>query len=199
MALPSVEAEMLQPHDAILLVVDVQEAFRDRIHGWDALVERTGALARACRLLDVPVVVTEQYPRGLGATVEELADALAGADVVEKRSFSACGAEGFDELIASLGRRQVLLCGIEAHVCVHQTAVDLAARGLAVHAALDAISSQRPEDARIGEQRLLADGARASSVELALFELLRTSTAPAFRDVAAIVKDLHASVRTGSA
>ncbi len=198
-AVRAVEAEMLEPGAAVLLVIDVQEAFRDRVHGWDGLVERVDALARGCRLLDVPVLVTEQYPRGLGRTVEELDDALAGATVLEKRTFSACGAEGFDDVLASLGRRQVVLCGIEAHVCVHQTAADLLARGLSVHAALDAISSQRPEDARIGELRLLADGARASSVELALFELLGTSTASVFRDVAAVVKELHAPVRTGSA
>ena len=109
-------------------------------------------------MLGVPVVVTEQYPRGLGPTVAELDEVLQGAERLEKVTFSAAAAPGWDALLDRLGRRQVLLCGIEAHVCVHQTATELLRAGLEVHAALDAIESREAVSRQLGVDRMLADG-----------------------------------------
>jgi nicotinamidase-related amidase len=184
--------ELLRADDTALLIIDVQERFRPQIAAFDRMVGRIRSLARAAALLDVPVVVTEQYPSGLGATVAELGDALAAAERLEKVEFSAVAAPGFDDLLRRLGRGQLLLTGIEAHVCVHQTATELLARGLSVHLAADAIESRDPANRAAGVARMLADGAHESSVEMAIFELLRTASHDRFRDTQAIVKELPA-------
>jgi nicotinamidase-related amidase len=182
----------LRREDAVLLVVDVQEAFRDRIPGFDELVAGIAALADGARLLGVPVIVGEQYPRGLGPTVPELDDALEGAPRLEKRTFSLARAGGFADATGA-GRAQVLVCGLEAHVCVHQTVADLRAAGHDVLLVLDAVSSQDPLDCEAGIQRMLGDGARASSVEMALFELLGTADDPAFKAISARIKSRAAA------
>ena len=182
--------ELLRPDDTALLVIDVQERFRVAVPAFDRMVARIRALAQGAALLGVPVVVTEQYPRGLGPTVAELDEVLQGAERLEKVTFSAAAAPGWDALLDRLGRRQVLLCGIEAHVCVHQTATELLRAGLEVHAALDAIESREAVSRRLGVDRMLADGVVGSGVELALFELLRTKEHAAFKDVQALVKEL---------
>ena len=117
--------ELLRPDETALLVIDVQERFRAAVPAFDRMVGRIRTLAQGAALLGVPVVVTEQYPRGLGPTVAELEEALQGAERLEKVTFSAAAAPGWDALLARLRRRQVLICGIEAHVCVHQTATEL--------------------------------------------------------------------------
>jgi nicotinamidase-related amidase len=184
--------ELLRADDAALLVIDVQERFRTQIAAFDRMVGRIRALALGASLLDVPVAVTEQYPQGLGPTVAELADALAGAETLEKRSFSAAQAPGFDDLLRRLGRRQLLLVGIETHVCVHQTATDLLRSGRSVHAAIDAIESRDPFARAAALQRMAGDGVHVTTVETALFELLRSAEHPRFREVQALVKELPA-------
>ncbi len=184
--------ELLRADDTALLVIDVQERFRPQIAAFDRMVGRIRALGRAAALLDVPVVFTEQYPKGLGATVAELDGVLAGGERLEKVEFSAVAAPGFDDLLRRLGRRQLLLTGIEAHVCVHQTATELLARGLSVHLAADAIESRDPANRAAGIARMVADGAHDGSVEMAIFELLRTAAHDRFRDTQAIVKELPA-------
>jgi nicotinamidase-related amidase len=183
--------ELLDRGRTTLVVVDVQEAFRGRIPDLDAVVGAARLLLSGCRLLGVPVVVTEQYPRGLGHTVEELAEVVGDAPVLEKRAFSAARAAGFADCVTT---PQVLLCGIEAHVCVHGTATDLLLGGSSVHLALDAIASQRAVDREAGVARMLADGAHASTAETALFELLGSADDPAFRAVSALLKESSAGV-----
>jgi nicotinamidase-related amidase len=177
-------SELLRAEDTALLVIDVQERFRAQIAAFDRMVGRIRTLALGAALLDVPVVVTEQYPQGLGSTVAELADALQHAERIEKREF--------DDVLRRLGRRQLLLVGIEAHVCVHQTATELLGRGLSVHLALDAIESRDPFNREAAVARMLADGAHSGSAEMALFELMRTAAHDRFRDVQALVKELPA-------
>lgn len=182
--------ERLDPDRALLLVVDIQERFRPHIDGWDALLRRTEVLLRGCRALDLPIIATEQYPAGLGPTVEELAPLLAGADVVEKRAFSSLGAPEVRAALEQYGRDQVIVAGIEAHVCVQQTVADLLDDGRQAHVALDAIASRLPADREIGVRRMRAAGMTPSGVELALFELLGTSEHPAFKEISGLVRDL---------
>ena len=184
--------ELLRADDAALLVVDVQERFRTQIAAFERMVGRIRTLVLGAALLDVPVVVTEQYPKGLGPTVAELAEILDGAETLEKRSFSSAAAPGLDDLLRRLGRRQLVLVGLEAHVCVHQTATDLLRGGLSVHAAVDAIESRDPAARAVALQRMAADGVHVTTVETALFELLRTADHERFRDVQALVKELPA-------
>lgn len=177
-------ARLLDRARSALVVVDVQEAFRPAVAGFDEVVANVSVLARGAREVGVPVIVTEQYPRGLGATVPELAEALAGVPRVEKTVFSAARADGF----GLAGREQALVCGIEAHVCVSQTVHDLLERGVEVHVAADAVASRAPENRDVGLRKMAESGAILSSTETALFEWLERAGTPEFKAVQALVK-----------
>ena len=193
---------MRQPPDALsidralLLVVDVQEKFRPYIDDWDTMVAHVDALARGCAILDVPIIVTEQYPQGLGSTIAELGEALNGIEPIEKRSFSSLGAPEVQAQLEQYGRDQIIVCGLEAHVCVQQTVADLLRSGRVVHVALDAIASRTASSREIGVRRMRAAGMVPSGVELALFELMISSNHPRFKQVSALVRELPQSFST---
>jgi len=178
---------------ALLLVVDVQEKFRPHIDGWGPLVAHVDALIRGCRILDVPVIVTEQYPQGLGPTIDELLDALGGVEPIVKRAFSSLGAPETLAQLEQFGRDQIIVCGIEAHVCVQQSVADILRSGRQAHVALDAIASRTVSSREIGVRRMRAAGMIPSGVELALFEMLETAEHPRFKDISALVRDLPRS------
>ena len=172
---------VLERERTALVVVDVQEAFRKAIDDFDATAREVGRLVEGARILGLPILVTEQYPKGLGATVSEVG--LAGEPIVEKTVFSACRAEGFD-----LGTRdQVVLCGIETHVCVNQTAHDLLDDGIQVHVAADAVASRQPSNKQIGLHKMEQSGAILSSVETALLELCGEAGTPEFKAVQQVI------------
>lgn len=175
---------LLDRDRAALVVVDVQEAFRPAVEAFAEVAGECATLLRGAKALGVPAIVTEQYPRGLGATVAEVAGHLNGAPVIEKTKFSAARAEGFD----LGGRDQVLLCGIETHVCVSQTAHDLMASGAEVHVARDAVSSRTAANREAGLRRMEASGAVLTTVETALFELLGEAGTPEFKEIQKLVK-----------
>jgi nicotinamidase-related amidase len=166
----------------------MQERLQPLIHDDARVRAKALALARGCRLLDVPVLVTEQYPKGLGPTVPELREVVEHAGVLEKTSFSCAGDPSIRARVEASGRRSVLLAGVEAHICVLQTALDLMDAGYAVHVVEDAVGSRTPENREAGIARARRNGAEPSSVEMALFELMGTSRHPRFRDVQALVK-----------
>jgi nicotinamidase-related amidase len=167
-----------------LLVVDVQEGFRRAIPGFDGIASAVATLVRGADALDVPVVVTEQYPKGLGSTVPEIADHLpAGIEPIAKTCFSAAAADGFD----LGGREQVVVCGIEAHVCVNQTVLDLLDRGFEVHVAADAVGSRDPANRELALAKAERAGAWQTSVETALFELLGEAGSDEFKSVQRLV------------
>jgi nicotinamidase-related amidase len=141
----------------------------------------------AARILDLPVLVTEQYPKGLGRTVPEVADHLGEISTIEKVCFSAFEADDFHASLDK-GRDQVLVCGIESHVCVNQTAEDLLADGREVHVAQDAVSSRTAENRDLGLHKMEQSGAVVTSVETALFELLRAAGTPEFKEIQRLVK-----------
>jgi len=165
-------------------VVDVQEAFRPAVLDFERVAHNAAVLIEGANALGVPVVATEQYPKGLGRTVPEVAKHLDGAEPLEKVCFSAADAEGFD----LEGREQALVCGIEAHVCVSQTALDLLDRGLEVHVASDAVTSRTEENRDVGLRKLERAGAVVTSVETALFELLGAAGSEEFKTVQRLVK-----------
>jgi nicotinamidase-related amidase len=172
---------------AALVVIDVQEAFRPVVLDFERVAANVGVLVQGARILGLPLLVTEQYPRGLGETVPEVARHLDGVERLEKTSFSAVGADGFPAALAEM-RDQVLLCGIEAHVCVNQTAEDLLATGREVHVVRDAVTSRTPENRDLGIHKMERSGAVVTSVETALFELLREAGAPEFKEIQSLVK-----------
>ena len=177
-------SRLLERDRTALVVVDVQEAFRDAVGEFDAVAGNVAVLVRGARVLGVPVLVTEQYPRGRGETVPEIAEHLDGVPRLEKVEFDATRVDGFD----LNGRDQALICGIESHVCVSQTAHDLLDRGVQVHVARDAVTSRSEENRELGLHKMEGSGAIVTSVETALFELLGAAGTDEFKQVQALVK-----------
>jgi nicotinamidase-related amidase len=177
-------ARVLDRGRAALVVVDVQEAFRPAVLDFDRVAAGAATLVRGARILGLPVIVTQQYPKGLGATVPELAEHLDGIEPLDKVCFSAAAADGFD----LQGRDQALICGIESHVCVSQTAHDLLDRGVEVQVARDAVTSRTEENRELGLHKMESAGAIVTSVETALFELLGAAGTDEFKQVQALVK-----------
>lgn len=168
-----------------LIVVDVQEAFRPVVRRFDGVAANVATLVEGAKALGIPIVVSEQYPKGLGSTVPEVSEHLPdGVEPIDKVCFSAAEAEGFD----LNGRDQALICGIEAHVCVSQTAHDLLDRGLEVHVAEDAVSSRTKENRNLGLHKMEGSGAVITSVETALFELVGAAGSDEFKVIQALVK-----------
>lgn len=173
---------------SVVVVVDLQEKFRELIHGMDQVLERSVGLIGFAQQLDIPVIVTEQYPRGLGVTVPEIRAAIRPFTAIEKTAFSCAGSDAFNAALRATGRRQVILCGIETHVCVYQTACDLLRDGRQVAVAADAVSSHRPADRDLGLQRMRDVGADIMGAQMIMFEILRQAGTPEFKRVATFLK-----------
>jgi nicotinamidase-related amidase len=177
----------LQVDRTTLVVVDVQEGFRRAIPDFERIAKATGTLIQGAEAIGIPVIVTEQYPKGLGATAPEVAEHLPeGTEPLEKVCFSAADAEGFD-----LGSRdQALVCGIESHVCVSQTVIDLLEGGVDAQVALDAVGSRTEANKRIGLHKMERAGAILTSVEASLFELLGRAGTTEFKAVQRLILEL---------
>jgi nicotinamidase-related amidase len=174
-----------------LVIVDVQERLfpaMDADHR-EEVVRNMKILAVAARRLGLPVIATEQYPKGLGHTLPELAAALGpGVEPIAKVAFSCCGAEGFTARLEASGTRRVLLTGIEAHVCVLMSALDLLGRGLAVNVVADAVTSRSQANWRLAMDQLRQAGAVVTSTETVLFQLLGQADTDEFRELAPLVR-----------
>jgi nicotinamidase-related amidase len=186
---PLAAARLLNQENAVLLVVDIQERFLPVLSEPEMLLERTGILIAACSQLHIPVLVTEQYPKGLGPTAGQLLQALPPSALVMEKAAFGCGQEPeISARLSAMKRPQVMVCGIEAHICVNQTVHQLLALGFQVHLMLDAIRSRHNRDREIAVAKMQQSGAIPSGVEMALFELLGTSRHPQFKSVQALVK-----------
>jgi nicotinamidase-related amidase len=177
----------LMAHEAALLVIDVQEKLMAKIPGAATLVRNIAFLIDGVRLLDVPVSATEQYPKGLGPTVPELAQRL--PERPDKVAFSCCAIPAVAEGFRNKGRSRIVLAGIESHVCVLHTALDLLAAGFGVFLAVDALASRLALDHEIALRRLASAGAILTTVETVLFELTGGSGHPRFKQVSALVQE----------
>ena len=179
-------ATKLDADRAALVVIDVQEAFRKAVPDFDRVAGAVATLVAGAEVTGVPVVVTEQYPKGLGRTVPEVAERLPeGAEPIEKVCFSASEADGFD----LGGRDQAIVCGVEAHVCVNQTVLDLLADGIEVHVPGDAVGSRFESNREVGLAKAERAGAVVTSVETALFELLGRAGTDEFKTVQKLILD----------
>lgn len=182
-------ANALDIAQAVLVVVDLQDAFRPAIFEFEKIVARTAIMIEAAKLLSLPMLVTEQVPAKLGQTVDEVKRALpASVTPLGKTAFSACGAAGFVEALKSLNRRQIILCGIESHVCMNQTAHDLLSMGHQVHVVEDCTSSRTPANRQVGLDKMMRGGALPSSCEMALFELMIDARHEQFRAISKLIK-----------
>jgi nicotinamidase-related amidase len=174
-------------HDSALLVVDVQEKLMPLVDGHERIAWNIGRLLDGAKLLSVPAVATEQYPKGLGRTLPELAAKIEAA-IPDKLLFSCGECGGLFTQLAERGIHKLLLCGIEAHVCVQQTALDLMAAGFRVYLAVDAIGSRYDIDRDIALRRMETSGATLTTTEAALFEWCEVAGTPAFKQISQLVR-----------
>ena len=179
---------MLTIDNTALLVIDMQGKLAEVMHDKETLFANVQRMVQGAKTLNVPILVTEQVPEKLGATRPEIGQYLEGVEPISKSSFSCCGDEGFMTQITALNRQQILIVGIETHVCVYQTAVDLLNQDYEVQLVTDAVSSRTPENRQIGLNRIQDAGAALTSTEMVLFELLRVAEGPQFKEISKIVK-----------
>lgn len=179
---------MLMPENTVLMVVDVQGKLAQLMHEKHLLFESLQKMIKGAHILGVPIIVTEQNPDGLGPTIPEIADLLSNGQPISKLSFSCCGNEQFMQALQALERKQVLMTGIEAHICVYQTTMELLEMGYEVQVVVDAVSSRTAVNKAIGLERMKDVGASLTSVETALYELLKVAAGAKFKDVLQIVK-----------
>jgi hypothetical protein len=179
---------MLRTEDTSLVLLDIQGRLATLMHEKEVLFDNAGRLVRGAQALAMPILWVEQTPEKLGPTIPELRELLQGASPIRKDSLSGYGEEAFRDRLGGLGRKQILVAGIESHVCVFQTAADLVQAGYEVEVVADAVSSRTLANKLIALEKLRAAGARLTSVETALFELVRTAAHPAFREIIRIVK-----------
>ncbi|MFZ0306653.1 MAG: hydrolase [Candidatus Sulfotelmatobacter sp.] len=175
----------LESEQCALIVVDIQEKLLPPIFQKEQLVRNSQLLIRAASVLKIPAIVSTQYAKGLGATVPEIASLLPETEAIDKDRFSCFGSEAFCTLLKRLpgNRNTLLLCGMESHICVMQTALGALREGYLVHVASDAVSSRTEWNWKIGLERMRAAGAVISSTEMMIYELMRSSASPAFKEM----------------
>jgi nicotinamidase-related amidase len=179
---------MLSRASALLVIIDIQENL------YKAMLDKENFLVNALKIIkganvfSLPIIVTEQIPEKLGTTLPAITQALKNSETISKDSFSCWGNNHFQERIKALGRRDIIILGIESHVCVYQTAIDLLDNGYNVHVAVDAVSSRTKENCAIGIEAMKSAGAHITSAEMLIFELLRSAGDAKFKDIYKIVK-----------
>ena len=179
---------LLSQEDSVLMVIDMQGNLYESMQDKQFLQENVGKLIRGMQVFGIPVIVTEQIPEKIGTTIAPVAELLPESARIPKSDFSCCGDEKIMKALRAVERRQVLLCGIEAHVCVYQTAIDLLGFGYEVHVVADAVSSRTVLNRKIGIRKMRDEGAHLASTEMVLFELIRTADDPRFKEIFKIVK-----------
>jgi nicotinamidase-related amidase len=179
---------MLTTKNTVLVIVDVQGKLAQLMADKETMFANLQRMVKGALALDLPILRVEQIPEKLGATIPEVAELLPGLEAISKTCFSCAQNEQFNTALQQLGRKQVLLVGMEAHVCVYQTAMDLLRAGYEVEVVEDAIGSRIASNKGVGVRKMLAHGAGVTSTEMALFELLGTSEHPAFREIQTIIR-----------
>ncbi len=179
---------MLKCDEAVLLFIDVQGKLHEIMHEKEMLDGNLEKLIQCAKLLEIPILGTEQIPEKLGATNEPFKSLLNGVPMIGKSAFSCCGEPKFMEAFRSLGKQQAILVGIETHVCVYQTAIDLLEDGVEVFVVADAVSSRAPENKALALQAMRDAGAKVLPTETILFALLRDASDPRFKDLLQLIK-----------
>jgi len=175
-------------NDAVLVVIDLQDKMLLHIYESEALEEATARLIKGCRILGAPVLITQHYTKGLGHTTEKIAEALSDFTPIEKTTFSAMKEPEFVKALSETGKKTVLLTGVEAHICVQQTAFDLIEAGYDVYGVIDCMSSRTSANKEYGQIRMTQSGVIITSYESVLFEMLSDSKDADFKAVSAVVK-----------
>ena len=179
---------MISRTAAVLVIIDIQGNLAQAMFDKENLFANTVKLIKGFQVLNLPMIITEQIPAKLGKTLPQIADEMEGFHPIAKDSFSCWDEHNFREKLEALSRRHVVLLGIETHVCVYQTALDLIDNGYNVYLVADAVSSRTPENRQIGIDAMKSAGAHITSTEMVLFELLRTAADPKAKELFKIVK-----------
>lgn len=175
----------VNPNNVLFLIIDIQEKLVKMLKD-ESIKEAAVKLAKTARIINIPVIITEQYPKGLGKTIEEIKNALPNAQYIEKTSFSAFNE--IKEALQKTDKKQVILFGIETHICVLQTAFDLINNGYEVFVVKNASGSRNEDDKNSALQRMRHSGCQTVTTEMVIFELLKTSKHPNFKEVQALIK-----------
>lgn len=179
---------MLNRTDAVLIIIDIQGNLAQTMCDKENLFANTVKLISGFKVFNLPIICTEQIPQKLGLTIPVISQELNGIVPIAKEAFSCWDDRNFKEQLEGLNRRHIVLTGIESHVCVYQTALDLISNGYKVHLVTDAVSSRTSENRQVGIEAIKSAGAHITSIEMVLFELLRTAADPKFKDIFKIVK-----------
>jgi nicotinamidase-related amidase len=179
---------MISRSAAVLIVIDIQGSLFQAMQGKENLLVNASKVIKGAKTFNLPIIVTEQIPKKLGHTISALTSELNDIRPIGKESFSCWGNSDFREKLEFFGRRGAIILGIESHVCVYQTAVDLIDNGYSVHVVADAVSSRTKENSDIGLTAMKNAGAHLTSAEMILFELLRSADDAKFKEVYKIVK-----------
>jgi nicotinamidase-related amidase len=179
---------MITATNTLLLVIDVQGKLARIVHESDARIKNISALIRGMKILGVPVLATEQYPQGIGGTIEEISAHFENVPLITKDTFSCCGEPAFIERLQTYAHPNIVLCGIETHVCVYQTARDLLRFGYEVHVVTDAVSSRTETNWKLGIRKMEALGTILTGTEMFLFELLEKSGTEQFKAISKLVR-----------
>lgn len=175
-------------NETAAVVVDIQERLLPHIFQWEQTLQNCLKLIEGLQILSVPMLVTQQYTKGLGPTDPSIVNIISGFSHIEKNTFSCCGEPAFMEKLSSLGKKNIILCGIETHVCVLQTCLDLLEDGYIPVVVEDCVSSRKPNDKAIAIERMRQEGARITTLESILFELTRSAGTETFKSISKLVK-----------
>jgi len=178
----------IKQENACTIVIDFQTGLMPSIDNQEAVEKRAAMFIKGCGILNIPIIVTQQYTRGLGETTDTIKEALGEFSWLEKTSFSCCGADGFMESLENSGKKDIILTGVEAHVCVMATALDLVEKGYNVYLLADCVSSRKAFDAEIALRRMEKAGVVITTAESALFEMLLDAKHPLRKEISALVK-----------
>lgn len=179
---------MLEIENCCLVVIDVQGKLAQLMHDKESLFKNIQILIHAAKILNIPIIWCQQCPDALGPTIPQIAELLSGIDPINKASFSCYSCDQFNTKLKELTRKQILLCGIETHVCVYQTAIDLLRKGYEVEVISDAVSSRSLHNKEVAINTMSAAGVNVTTTEMALFELLKTADHPRFKQIAKLIK-----------
>ena len=178
----------LTTENTVLIAIDFQERLFPAMHAKEKLLQNVVKLINGAKVLEIPVILTEQYPAGLGLTLPEITQLLPDIKPIEKVCFNGCDEGRFLQELELLQRQQVLIAGIEAHICVYQTAMDLLNRGYEVQVVVDCVTSRELENKEVCLTRLNSAGVSLTTTEMALFELLKVGRGDKFKQISNIIK-----------
>lgn len=178
----------LNRENSVLVVIDVQSKLIPIIYQKENLIKNLRKIIQGARVLEIPIIITEQYPKGLGSTISEIVSALDEYNPIAKTSFSCCEEKNFTTQLEQTNRGQILVTGIEAHICIYQTCIDLLDSGYEVYLLVDCTSSREKENRDIAINELDSLGIHLTSVEMALFEMLRVAEGKEFKQISEIIK-----------